>query len=252
MRRLVCLVSALVVFIAVTAPAYGQPPQSESVQGRIFAGINFLATTGVEDLDAHVGFEQYLQTGEIVTQQDIGTMGTFDIGGAYGITRRLIVGISYSRASSSGGATVTGTVPHPQVFNQPRPFEASVGDLSRTEQGVHIFAGWFVPLRPNMDVILSIGPSIFTVKQGVASGIDFTEAPDFTSIVVNSVTVTEPSATGVGINVGADFSYMFTPRFGAGLLLRWASATVDLDVAGGSFESRAGGFQVGGGLRVRF
>ena len=164
MRRLVCLVS---VFIAATAPAYGQAPQSESVQGRIFAGINFLATTGSEDLDARVGFEQYLQTGEIRTQQDIGSLGTFDIGGAYGITRRLVVGLSYSRASSSDSATVSGTVPHPQVFNQPRPFETSVGDLSRTEQGVHLFAGWWLPLRPKMDVLLSIGPSIFTVKSAV-------------------------------------------------------------------------------------
>jgi hypothetical protein len=237
MRPFVALVSVLAVYMAAATPASAQGVPDDSVKGQLFTGLNFLAGTGPGDFDARVNYEVYGEAAEIVTQQDIGSMGTFDIGGAYGITRRILVGISYSRASSSAGATVNGNIPHPQLREEPRPFTTSVGDLSRTEQGIHLVAAYYLPLRPNMDLTVSLGPSIFTLEQGVASSVTFTEA----------------SGTGFGFNIGADFSYMFTPRFGAGVLLRYARASVDLDIEGGStVESDAGGFQAGVGLRVRF
>jgi hypothetical protein len=56
-------------------------------------------------------------------------------------------------------------------------------------------------------------------------------------------------ATAIGVNVGADASYMFTPKLGAGLFVRYAGASVDFD----SVEDlNVGGFQAGLGLRIRF
>ncbi len=66
--------------------------------------------------------------------------------------------------------------------------------------------------------------------------------------------VGENSDGAVGINVGADVTYMVTKRFGAGLLLRYAKSTAKLEPPDTDtpVKVRAGGFQVGAGLRVRF
>jgi hypothetical protein len=65
--------------------------------------------------------------------------------------------------------------------------------------------------------------------------------------------VVEASDSPVGINVGADVTYMVTKTFGAGVLLRYAGGSADLATpSGASLSLDAGGFQFGAGVRVRF
>jgi hypothetical protein len=45
---------------------------------------------------------------------------------------------------------------------------------------------------------------------------------------------------------------MISNRFGAGVLLRYAKSTANIDDGGTSTEVRAGGFQFGVGARMRF
>jgi hypothetical protein len=57
--------------------------------------------------------------------------------------------------------------------------------------------------------------------------------------------------------VGADVSYYFTERFGAGGFLRWAGGSTDIEVLDASnlrqeVKTDVGGFQAGFGARVRF
>jgi hypothetical protein len=58
----------------------------------------------------------------------------------------------------------------------------------------------------------------------------------------------------VGFNFTADATYMVTKMIGAGVLIRYAHASPSLDVPNTStpIEVTAGGFQIGGGVRVRF
>jgi hypothetical protein len=62
--------------------------------------------------------------------------------------------------------------------------------------------------------------------------------------------VDDAKKTTVGINLGVDVTYLVTKRFGVGGLARytWGSA----DLAGAADKLTVGGFQIGGGLRVRF
>ena len=64
----------------------------------------------------------------------------------------------------------------------------------------------------------------------------------------NPVKTTEED-TGVGVNIGIDGTYLFTRNFGAGVFMRYAGAKVDRTTVDGL---SVGGFQVGGGVRVRF
>jgi hypothetical protein len=47
-----------------------------------------------------------------------------------------------------------------------------------------------------------------------------------------------------------DVTYLVTPRYGAGVLLRYTRGSVDIEGANDSLT--VGGFQIGAGLRVRF
>jgi hypothetical protein len=49
--------------------------------------------------------------------------------------------------------------------------------------------------------------------------------------------------------VAVDGNYLITPTFGLGVYLRYAGASVDLPSQSGV---KVGGFQAGGGLRIRF
>ena len=59
--------------------------------------------------------------------------------------------------------------------------------------------------------------------------------------------------SAVGFNVGAEVNRMLSRRFGAGVTVRYARGSVDLNVGGTravSFD--AGGAQVAAGLRIVF
>ena len=49
--------------------------------------------------------------------------------------------------------------------------------------------------------------------------------------------------------VGADVRYMVTSRIGLGVMAKFATATVDLT---DDVKMEAGGFQLGGGVRIKF
>ncbi|HZB25950.1 MAG TPA: hypothetical protein VE379_07450, partial [Vicinamibacterales bacterium] len=56
--------------------------------------------------------------------------------------------------------------------------------------------------------------------------------------------------TTVGVHFGVDATYLVTPRIGAGVLVRYSVGSADLEGATDSLT--VGGFQIGGGVRLRF
>ena len=66
------------------------------------------------------------------------------------------------------------------------------------------------------------------------------------------VTTATVSDSKVGYNIGAEANYQFTSNVGAGLLLRFTRASVDLDLGGQATTLNVGDLQFGGGLRFRF
>ena len=98
------------------------------------------------------------------------------------------------------------------------------------------------------------GPSFFQVEQEVVTGVHWTEVFPYDSVSFTSVMIETRSESGTGFNIGADVGYFMSRHFGVGGRVVYASGTVDLPSASGtgSVETKAGGLQAGGGLRVRF
>jgi hypothetical protein len=148
---------------------------------------------------------------------------------------------------------VTAEVPSPIYYDSPRTATATVDDLEHVELGYHFQALWMLPITDKLDVVLSGGPSVFNLEQGVVKSPQITEiGPPYSSV---NMTVSQTTTTGsqVGFNIGADMTYRFANNVGVGAMIRYASATVSLTSDGGdTSDVKVGGFQFGGGLRIRF
>ncbi len=155
---------------------------------------------------------------------------------------------SYSHTAGDGVAAVAAQIPDPLFFDRPRGASASADGLEHTENAVHLQVFYRFAASPKMDISVGVGPTFFSVKQELIDTVTVTEpTPTISPVVV------EASDSPVGVNFGADLTYMVTKTIGAGVLLRYATGSADLATPSGSSVSLdAGGFQFAGGLRVRF
>jgi hypothetical protein len=187
----------------------------------------------------------YGEQATFTADHHVGNGPIFDVNGGYRIRPNIGVGAGYTTFKAKKDASaVHSSVPSPLFFNSPQVQNQTVPDLNHTENAFYVQGVFFMPLTNNFDVAVGVGPAFFKVKQDLISRIDI---PAGTQAAV-PVIATE-SKTAVGANVSVDLNYLFTPRIGAGLFVRYAGAKAGLDAAP---DLKVGGFQAGLGLRVRF
>lgn len=213
---------------------------------RGFANVTGGAQAGSHTLATSSTFDIYEEKGSVDTSQTVKGGGFFDISAGYKVWRNLAVGLGYSFTSSSGAATIKAKVPDPVFFDKPRDASGAASGLKHTENVVHILAVWMVPVTDKIDVGVSAGPSVFTVRQDLVSALSVKEPGPS----ISGTTVTRAAKTGVGVSVGADVTYMINKRFGVGGLARFTAGSVDLP--GATKKLSVGGFQIGAGARLRF
>ncbi len=188
------------------------------------------------------------------------TGAEFDFGGGYMITPGVGVGISFTGTAHQDEAQLYINVPHPTRFNtfasSTKPTDAK---LQRVEGGVNLQLMLVAPVSPRTKVRLFLGPTYFRVQQDMVGSIAYDQA-FLVFLPVNTVDITtyekrdKVEGTGWGFHVGGDVSFFFTRVVGIGGFARFSRATVSLDdpLSGLPIDVKAGGFQAGGGLRLKF
>jgi len=231
----------LVLCAAVAPSAHAQMTWTD----KAFVNITGGAQAGSHTVATSATFDLYDEQGTLSSSQKVGSGGLFDLSGGYKVRKNLAAGIGYSWSGSKADASITALVPHPIFTDQPRNVSGSVADLKHTENTIHLFAAWMVPVTDKIDVGISAGPSIFIVSQDLPTALTVTEPGP----TVNQITTDKSSKTTVGINIGFDVAYMLNKRWGVGGLARYTWGSVDLKNA--SDKLTVGGFQIGAGLRLR-
>ena len=178
-------------------------------------------------------------------------------GGGARVFRDIGAGVTVTWFQPASNASYAVSVPNPLVANRPLTLSGSLEELNREEIGVHLQALYAVPLRNRLRVMLSGGPSIFRLKQDVLASIEFDRLPGFTALELHDTFVTPIEETAVGFHVGADVTWDLWKHFGVGSVTRYSRATVTIDpgstaAASRRIELRAGGLQIGGGVRLMF
>ena len=211
-----------------------------------YASINVGAQAGSHDLSESGSFSIYDETATFSSTAKVKGGALFDIGGAYRIWgKNLLGGVTFSHVGSKSDGSLTGSVPDPVIHDRPRSVVKAFSGLKHSENAVHLDAIWMIPVANKMDVGISAGPTIFSVKQDTIPSLTVTEpGPTVTTTVVSA------SKTTVGFNVGADLQYMLRKKYGVGGFMRYSIGSVSLP--GATKKLTVGGFQIGVGGRYRF
>jgi hypothetical protein len=242
-----------------TAPAH--PVASARGFERGWIDVNFgVASAAAKEFTTNLERPLFQETRTARVTYHNPTGAEFDFGGGYMITPGVGVGISFTGTAHQDPAQLYINVPHPNRFNtfasSTKPTDAK---LQRVEGGVNLQLMLVAPVSPRTRVRLFLGPTYFRVQQDMVSSIAYDQA-FLVFLPVNAVdittydTVSKVEGTGWGFHVGGDVSFFFTRVVGVGGFARFSRATVSLDdpLSGSAVDVKAGGFQAGGGLRLKF
>ena len=234
--------------LALPHVAAGQPSgQNDRVRLGITGGIQ------PGDLAVHQAFtvQKNLEGAPITADTAVTRESWFDAGVVVLVKGRLGASVAVSHASRNTTASVAARVPHPFFFGQPRNV-AGAAPASRAETATHIGATWQLPSR-RIDVLVSAGPSLFTVTQTLVTDVLYSDAYPFDAATFNAAPTTGVSKTATGFHVGADVTIRLSAHLGIGGLLRFSRASATLTAGpGNSVTTDLGGLQAGAGVRVGF
>ncbi|MBK5298736.1 MAG: hypothetical protein JJE40_16395 [Vicinamibacteria bacterium] len=188
------------------------------------------------------------------------TGASFDFGGGVMITPEFGVGISFAGTAHQHTTDLFVSVPHPFAFNANATDTSETDrEFQRIEGSVNIQAMGAADLTEHTRVRVFGGPTYFRVQQDLVSSVRYAQVFGvFTRL--NDVAITDyeyvekVEATGWGYHVGADVAFFFNRVVGIGAFGRYSRGRVDIEepFADSTVELKAGGFQTGGGLRLKF
>jgi len=245
---------ALGVCFVAAGPAFGQ--QKPASPPRVIVSVNALYRTTARTLSDSVTFSTPFSAGrELATASSTygipaGVM--FDGEGVVRLWKGLGAGVAVSAFSSHADFNITAQMPHPFFFNQMRTIEGAV-NARHAETTVNVLATYYIPLAPRFNVVVSAGPSWFSVEQKLVRSVTAIELYPFDTAQFGTADLQVFNTTAWGFNAGADISWMVTRNFGVGGLLRFAQATVEMTPTGrAAVKMDVGGFHAGGGARFSF
>jgi len=236
-----------------TPPPATQPPPTRTPKStttavptkNFFIDINGGYQAASHDIGSTSTPTIYDEPARIVTTQKVGGGALFDIAAGYRVWHDLAISLGYTWSDNSSDAQVAASIPHPLFTDQPKTTTFSASGLKHKESTINLDLVWSQPINDHMDAALSFGPSFINVSQEVVSGVNVVSGTQD----VSSPNVEKQTKTSVGFNIGGDFTYLFTPRVGAGIMARYLYGKTDLTSVP---NMTLGGFQIGGGVRLRF
>lgn len=229
--------------LAAPAMTYAQTMQWTN---KGFISVNGGGQIGSHDLTTTQNFDLYGESAQIQTSQTVKGGGFFDVGGAYRVWgNNLLAGVSFTHAASTDNVDVSGKIPDPRFFGAMRNVTTSQANSKHSETGVHFAAIYMIPIANKLDVGVFGGPSIYFVSQDAVGNVTVSEPTPTLAATMANVSKTE-----AGFNLGADVQYVVYKTVAVGVLARyaWANATIE----GADKKLTVGGFQIGGGVRLRF
>ena len=240
--RVAAIVCA-VLLIAATAAA--QPRFSIAVNG------GYQPTTS--EFDDGFMIELFEEGGNTDVHYPIEAGALFDVGGGVRLWRGLGAGVAISRFVRDGVASTTSLIPHPFFFRRFREVAGNAGGMEREETGVHLHARYDLPLTRRLHLTLMGGPSFLRIDQRIVTEVNYTEEYPYDTATFTGVDSRVVDGSATGFNAGVDVRWMFTESIGAGALVRFTRATVDLEPRQNrTIPVDAGGMHIGVGGRFLF
>jgi hypothetical protein len=255
MRRLpTVFLSATLMLCGGAAHAFAQTrlPLPPNPEPRVRAMINGGYQPSTTTFDDSFTFSLYQETGTTEASYSVDAGAIFEGGAAVRLWKGLALGGVISHFTVDAAATVTSSVPHPFFLQRNRDVSGEPDGLRREETAIHLQAQYQLPPAGKLHVVLAGGPTIIDVKQTIVIDVNYTEEFPYDTAPFTGVDSKRGTGTAMGFNAGVDFQWMFNPNLGAGALVRFSKATVDMNVDNRIIQVEAGGTQIAAGLRLAF
>lgn len=237
---------------AAAALALATPAAAQATASRLTVSVNAGVQTSATGLSDHFEFERDIETATVDVKYPIQPGVLFDAGVIVRLWKSLGAGVAVSRVTGDGSAQVDAQIPHPLYLQQPRAVSGEQEGITHAETGVHLQVQYSIPIASRFTLVLSGGPSRLDVEQEVVTGVLYDQEYPYDEATFRSATTRRSKASVTGFNAGADLRWM-PGRIGLGGLVRFTRGSVDLTTENNRrIRVRAGGVQVGGGIRIGF
>ena len=260
MRR-ACVMAAVLVLISGTVdaqprdrPVRRQPTRSAGpVDERVRVVVNAGGLVGARTFGQDFTLVKNVEDARVTTDMKPGASGFFEVGARARVARSLWIGAVGFSSSGSATGTIEAQVPHPFYFGRPRTVSGDLKRHTRSITGGHVEIAYAVSRADNREIAVFGGPSYMILEQDLVTDFTYADSYPYDTAEFQSETKATANKGGVGFNAGAEAMWRFGRRIWAGGIARYSVATLVLSPAdGNSVEMKAGGIQVGAGVRVGF
>jgi hypothetical protein len=222
-------------------------------QERVYVSVSGAFQSTKNDFRDRFEFDENLERGFTEVDYPVDAGFIFDGGGGYRLFKNFGVGVAVSYYTREASAPTQSSFPHPFFFNQSREVTGDATGITRSETAIHVQAQYLWDPSGPLRLVLSAGPSFFTVKQEIVTDVRIGESFPFDTATFGSATVRTVEDSKPAFNVGADVMWMFSQHFGVGGIVRFARTSIDLPVPENrTISVDAGGVYAGGGIRLIF
>ena len=245
--------SAAAPFIAAALAGVLLLPATAIAQTGGWVSFNGATQATATTFTDNVGFIEFHEDADFDADYAVGTGTVFDGGAGVRLANGLGFGVAVSRFERPDPVSIDARIPHPFFFDRPRSLTGSESDLTRLETAVHVEVRWFESVGDRVELAVFGGPTLFNVQQDLVTAIGFDHVYPYNEASLASTNTTAMSASTIGFHAGADIGFYFSETVGLGALIRYSGGSVDLPGEGENMVPvDAGGFHVGGGLRLKF
>ena len=253
MRKTCFAVALALALPAILHAQDSEDEPTEKKEKRAQLIILFNSIQEIPSLDESGSFSRFLEQGSTSRTYTGGGSTAVEIGGMYAIMSRLSIGWSFELTEAIQDGTLDVSAPHPLLFDRNREVSHTVNELRYSEFTIHSVVAYRIA-TPRIEVELFAGPSFFETKAELIDRTTIKSEYPFDDISVSGgggpVSLQD---SAVGFNVGAGMAYYFTEILGASFSARFSQADLEVMREGGEpIAIKAGGFRLGGGLRIRF
>ena len=167
------------------------------------------------------------------------------------VGRNLIVTGTLVQAVGRGTASISAKLPHPIFYATPRSLTGDA-EARRVETAIHVEFAKVLHRSASYQLTAGAGPSVFFVKQELLDTLQYDEVYPFDSVTFTGATFVRHSKAAFGAHVQVDFAKPMTRTVSWQVLGRYGYGLAKIPVNGSTAKIKAGGAQVGAGLRVGF
>jgi len=256
-RRLALAALASAALAASASAARAQEPAKPpaKVKDRVCLAVNAAYwPTGPSYADTQT-FPEYAEQTTIHTSYDAGSAFGPDLAAQVSVYRGLGLLVGYSHSSRDVAGAVNVSRPHPLYLNQPRIATAETSGYRLTDGAVYLDVAYARPAG-RLEWAVFAGVALFQVEADLLSKPRYTDEYPYDDLVIATTPSTRVKESPTGFNIGGRLDYRFgaSKTFGAGIQVRYATASAKLKGSPESTEVTfdAGGFSVAAGVRVYF